>query len=148
MKIILLKEVKNLGKENEIVNVKPGYARNFLFPRNLAIPATGSNLKKAEIKKAKQMEKEKGKLQKIQDLASKLEGVEVEIPVKIGEKSEVFGSVNKTKISKALEEMGFKIKPSQLELKEPIKELGEFPVKVNFSHNLEVEINVMVVEEK
>jgi len=148
MKVILLQDIKNLGKENEVVNVKPGYARNFLFPKNLAVLATGSSLKRVEKKKEKQMKKDQEKLKKIQETASKLGGVEVEISVKVGEKSEVFGSVSRSKISKSLKEMGFEIKPSQVELEKPIEELGEFPVKITFPHNLETEIRVIVIEEK
>ena len=147
MKVILLQDVDNLGKKNEVVLVKPGYARNFLFPKKIAIPATRTNLKKAEIEKEKKAKLDEEKLKEIQGAASKLDGVEVEIPVKIGEKSEVFGSVNKSRVSQALKEMGFEVKPTQINLEEPIKELGEFPIKVNFPHNLEAEIRVIIVEE-
>jgi len=147
MKVILQQDVENLGKKNDIVQVKPGYARNFLFPRKLAVPATLTNLKMIKKKKEEKTELEKEKLKEFQRQASKLDGIEVEIPVKMGDKGQAFGSVNKSKISKILEEMGFKVKPSQIILEEPIKELGEFPVKVSLPHNLEAEVRVIVTEE-
>ncbi len=147
MKVILLQDVKNLGKENELINVKPGYARNFLFPNSLAVSANELNLKKAEEEKKKKDKLAEEKLKETQEIVSKLDGLEVEISAKTGKKSEVFGSINKTKISQALSEMGYQIKPAQIDLKESIKETGEFPVKIIFSHNLEAEIKVIIISE-
>ena len=82
------------------------------------------------------------------ELASKLDGVEVIVPVKIGEEKQLFESINQQKIVDKLKELGFDIKKSQIILEEPIKELGEFPVKIGLEHNLESEIRVIVTEEK
>jgi len=148
MKVILLQDIENLGKKYEVKEVKNGYARNFLIPKGLVKPATEKNLKWLETQKeieAKQAEEE---LKKIQEMASAIDGQEVIIPVKTGDEDQLFESINTQKIYEKLKELGFEIKKSQIDLPEPIKELGEFPVKIKFEHNLETEIKVIVVEEK
>jgi len=148
MKVIFLKDIENLGKKHEIKEVKAGYARNFLFPKNLAKPVTKETLKWLEIQKEIAAKKAEEELKKIQDFVSQIDGLEVIFKVKIGEKGEFFESINVQKISEKLKEVGFEIKKTQIELKEPIKELGEFPTKIHFEHNLEAEIKVIVTEEK
>lgn len=148
MRVILLKDIEKLGKKYEVKQVKPGFARNFLIPKGLAKLATKKNLE--WLKKRKEIEEKKAEeeLKKVQDLASSIDGLEVVIPVKIGEKEQLFESITSQKILEKLKNQGFNIKKSQIDLKEPIKELGEFPVKVRFEHNLEAEIKVIVIEEK
>ena len=148
MKVILLKDIENFGKKYEVKEVKAGYARNFLIPKNLAKPATKEALKWLEIQKETEVKKSEEELKKVEDFASQIDGLELSFPVKIGEKGELFESINSQKIFEKLKELGFGIKKPQIELKEPIKELGEFPVKIHFEHNLEAEIKVIVVEEK
>ena len=148
MRVILLKDVENLGKKYEIKEVKAGYARNFLIPKKLARPATKETLKWLEIQKEIAAKKAEEELKKIQDFVSQIDGLEVLFKVKIGEKGELFESITAQKISEKLKEMGFEIKKTQIDLPEPIKELGEFPVKIHFEHNLEAEIKVIVTEEK
>jgi|SRR3989344_1376103 len=148
MKVILLKDIENLGKKYEIKEVKSGYARNFLIPNNLVKLATRKTEKWMESQKeiiAKEVEED---LKKNQEIASQIDGLEVNISVKVGEKNELFESINSTKLADQLKLMGFDVKKSQIDLKNPIKELGEFPVKVNLDHNLETEIRVIVSEEK
>ena len=147
MKVILLQDIENIGKKYEVKEVKSGYARNFLIPRNLVKIAAKKNLKWLEIQKEiieKQAEED---LKKAQTLASGIDGIEVTITVKVGPEGQLFESINSLKISERLNEMGFTIKKSQIDLSEPIKKLGEFPVKINLDHNLETEIRVIVVEE-
>jgi len=148
MKVILLKDVENLGKKYEIKEVAEGYARNFLFPKKLAKPATEANLKWLEKKLKKLEEKAEEELKKVQNLASEIDGLEIVIPVKVGEDGQLFESITSQKILEKLKEEGFELKKKQIVLEKPIKELGEFPVKVKFPHNLEAEIKVIVVEEK
>ena len=148
MKVILLQDVDNVGKKYELKEVKDGYARNFLIPQNLAKAATKQALKWLEIQK-EQMEKEvEEDLKKVQEIASHIDGIEVVIPVKVGAEGQLFESINTVKISEKLKEMGFEVKKSQINLGQPLKELGEFPVKVILDHNLEVEIRVIISEEK
>jgi len=148
MRVILLKDIENIGKKYEVKEVKPGYARNFLIPRGLAKLATEENLKWAERKREEEIKKAEEELAKIQKLASSIDGLEVEFSVKLGEKEQLFESITSQKILEKLKEEGFEVKKNQIDLPEPIKELGEFPVKIYFEHNLEAEITVIVIEEK
>lgn len=148
MKVILLQDVEKLGKKYEIKEVKPGYARNFLIPKSLAKQATKQVIKWAEMQKEIETRKEEDELKQVQQLASGIDGQEVAIPVKIGEQGQLFESVTVQKISEKLKELGFAVKKNQIILASAIKELGEFPVKIKFNHNLEAEIKVIVVEEK
>ncbi len=145
-----MQDIDKLGKKYEIKDVKDGYARNFLIPNNLAKQATKEVLQWLEVQKEIQEKREEEGLKKAQELASAIDGLEVNIFAKIGEQGQFFESINEQKISEKLKEMGFDIKKSQIELQEPIKEIGEFPVKVKLEHNLEVEIRVIVakLEEK
>jgi len=148
MRVILLQDIDKLGKKYDVKEVKDGHARNFLIPKGLVKIATKKDLKWLEGKKKAEMEMVEEELKNIQELASKLDGVEVIIPVKIGEEKQLFESINQQKIADKLKELGFDIKKSQIVLEEPIKELGEFPVKIGLEHNLESEIRVIVTEEK
>jgi large subunit ribosomal protein L9 len=87
-------------------------------------------------------------LKKSQELASKIDGIEVSVSVKVGDEGQLFESINSQKIAEALKEMGFEVKKSQIKLIEPIKELGEFNVNVNLDHNLEADIKVIITAEK
>ncbi|MCX6724029.1 MAG: 50S ribosomal protein L9 [Candidatus Staskawiczbacteria bacterium] len=148
MKVILLQDVEGLGKKYEIKEVKNGHARNFLLPQKLARAATKAALKwlddqKEVIEKAAEEE-----LKITQDLASRLDGVELSIVVKVGDEGQLFESINSQKIVEKLKEAGFDIKKSQVKLGSPIKELGEFPVNISLEHNLEPEIKVIISAEK
>lgn len=148
MKVILLQDVENLGKKYEVKNVKAGHARNFLIPKGLAKPATKEVLKWLETQKEIEEKRAEEELKKAQEIASKLDGQEVTIPVKVGEEGQLFESITLQKIWEKLKELGFEIKKGQIDLTEPIKELGEFPIKIKFEHNLEAEVKVIVTEEK
>ena len=144
MKVILLQDVGGLGKKYEIKDVKDGYARNFLLPKNLVKPATRQALKWLETQKEIIQKAVEEDLKKVQELASKVDGLELNIAVKVGDGGQLFESINNQKIVEKLKEMGFEIKKSQINLENSIKELGEFPVKINLEHNLEAEIKVIV----
>lgn len=148
MKVILLQDVENLGKKYEIKEVKNGYARNFLIPQGLVKPATKEALKWLESQKKIEELKAVEELKKVQEVASSLDGLEITIPVKIGDDGQLFESINNQKISEKLKELGFDIKKNQIALEKPIKELGEFPIKVSLEHNLEAEITIIVTAEK
>ncbi len=148
MKIVLLENIDKLGKKYEIKEVADGYARNFLIPKGLAKLATPKNIKMAKIKKEEELKKAEEQLKNIQKIVAKIEGQEITIPLKTGEKGQLFESVTSQMISKKLAQMGFDIKKSQIEISKPIKEIGEYPVKINFEHGLEAEIKVIVTEEK
>lgn len=148
MKVILLEDIEKLGKKYEIKEVADGYARNFLIPKNLVKLATKENMQWIEEQKNLITQKSEEELKEFQELASKVDGLEVAMPVKIGTEGQLFESVTGQKISDRLKELGFEIKKNQIEIKEPIKELGEFPIKIKFEHNLEAEIKIIVSEDK
>ncbi len=148
MKVILLQDIEELGKKYEIKEVKNGYARNFLIPQGLVKIATDKALEGLKIQKEAEEKKAEQSLKTIQEVASTLDGQEVIISVKVGEDGQLFESISVQKIFDELKKMGFNVKKKQIDLAEPIKELGEFPVKIKLDHNLEPEITIVVSEEK
>ena len=147
MKIILLKDVEKLGKKYEVKEVAAGFARNYLIPQGLAKIADEKTLKWAKIKLEEGIKKAEEELEEIGKLASQIDGLEVETKVKIGDQGQLFEKITAQKVSKTLKEMGYNIDKSQIEMSS-IEELGEFPIKIKFDHNLEAEIKLIVVEEK
>ena len=148
MKIILLEDVENTGKKDEIKEVADGYARNFLFPKKLAVLAIKPELAKLEERKKIEEQKAEEELVRFQEIASKLDGFELEIPAKIGEEGKLFGSITSDKISEKLKENGFKIEKEWVKLEDSIKEIREYEVNIELPHNLEVKIKVIITEEK
>lgn len=148
MRVILLQDIENLGKKYEIKEVKDGYARNFLIPEGLAKPATKEVMKWFETQKEIEEKRAEKDLEKIQENATNIDGQEIMIPVKVGEDGQLFESISVKRITEKLKELGFEVKKSQLNLEKPIKELGEFPIKIKFPHNLEAEIKLIITEEK
>ncbi|MBI2450641.1 MAG: 50S ribosomal protein L9 [Candidatus Nealsonbacteria bacterium] len=148
MKVILLKDVDKIGKKYEVKNVSDGHARNLLIPKGLVKPATDEALEWLEIQKEILRKKAEDDLKKTEGDVSAIDGMEVVILVKVGDEGQLFESINSQKISERLKELGFDIKKTQITLENPIKEIGEFPVKLHFEHNLEAEIKVIVTEEK
>jgi len=147
MKVVLLENVDNVGKKYEIKEVSDGFARNFLFPQGLAEPATEELTEWAQEQMSQKAEKAKEDLEQKGKMASEMDGLELEIPVKVGDKGQFFEKVSAKKIAEALKKMGYDVSRNQVELKSPIEEIGEFEIKVKFDHNLETDIKVIVVEE-
>ncbi|MCK4520392.1 50S ribosomal protein L9 [Candidatus Parcubacteria bacterium] len=148
MRVILLQDIEKIGKKYEIKEVADGYARNFLMPKGLVKLATEKNLKWLSVQKETLEKKSEEELKNIQDTATKIDGLEITITVKTGKEKQLFESITAQKISDKLKELGFEIKKSQIDLKEPIKEIGEYPIKIKLEHNLEAEIRVIVIEER
>lgn len=144
MKVILLEDVEDVGKKYEIKKVKDGHARNFLIPKNLAKLASKENLKWLEGARKELEAKAEEDLKEAQETASKIDGIEVPITVKVGAENQLFESINAVKVAEKLKEMGYNVKKSQIKLAQPIKETGEFPIKINLDHSLEVEINLII----
>lgn len=144
MKVLLLQNIPNLGKIDEIKEVAEGYARNFLFVKNLAVPATARVIeeagKRAE-RKIKQAEKD---LHKEQSLASRLDGFSLEIKEKAHKNGSLYAGVGPQKVAVELTKAGFSVNKTQILMK-PIKEVGVYQAIVKFSHGLEVEIAVTVM---
>jgi len=148
MKVILIRDVDKLGKKYDVKEVKNGYARNFLIPKGLVKPATEKALKWLEIQKEIEAKKAEEELKKFQQSASAIDGQELIIQIKVNDEGLPFEKISSKKISEKLKELGFEIKNSQIDLLNPIAELGEFPVKIKFSHNLEAEIKVIITKEE
>jgi len=148
MKVILLQDIEGLGKKYDIKEVKSGYARNFLLPGKTVRAATKEALKWLAGQKEVIEKEVEEDLKKAQALASGLDGLELNIAVKVGDEGQLFESINSQKIVEKLKEMGFEIKKSQIKLQNPIKSTGEFPTSISLDHNLEVEIKVIITAEK
>ena len=146
MKIILQKDVDDLGKEGEIKEVSDGFARNYLIPEGLAKMATEKKVKQVEKEREKKKAEKEKELKELEEKATKLDGQEVEVGVKVGEEGQLYESVTAGKIQNALKEEGMEVKRKQIELEDAIEELGEFTVSLNFKHNLEAQIRVIVTE--
>ena len=147
MKVILLQDVENIGKKFDVKEIADGYARNFLIPKKLVQLATKQALEWAEMQRNIQGQKAEEELKSTQESASQLDDLEVTISVKVGEEGQLFESIGAQKIADTIKAMGFAIKKEQIQLEEPLKETGEFPVKVSLEHNLEAEIRVIITEE-
>jgi len=148
MKIILIRDVENLGEKGDIKKVADGYARNFLLPNKLVKLANKKNLKEIERQKELTAIKSEGELKLLQKSVSKIDGQEIEISVKLKKNGEIYSSLSPLKISQAFKKKGLDIKKTQIKLKEAIKEVGEYPIAINFSHGLEAEVKVIIVEKK
>lgn len=144
MKVILQKDVKNLGKVGELVNVASGYARNFLFPRRLAMEATEKRMAEFEhLKRGAEAKKAKANAER-QEVISKLKGVNVVIKATAGESDKLFGSVTNNDISNELEKHGYSIDRRDIALEEPIRVLGSHKATVKLGEGLEATISVVV----
>lgn len=147
MKVILLEDVKNVGKKGQIINAKDGYARNFLFPKNLAIEATDVNLKNLENAKKRKEEKENEILEEAKILEEQLIQKTIVIKTKTGENGKLFGSITTKEISDLLEkEHGISIDKKKYDLEEPIKSVGEYYVKIKLHPAVNAKVKVIVTE--
>ena len=146
MEVILLKDLEGLGSEGEIVKVKPGFARNFLVPKGIALRASKSNLAVAEERKRINEAKENRVEKANQVLIDKLAKTNITIEVQVGEEERIFGSVTTQDIQKSLEEKGITIDRSCILMEEPIKSLGVYNIPVKITVDLESEIKVYVIK--
>ncbi|MCS7286667.1 MAG: 50S ribosomal protein L9 [Anaerolineae bacterium] len=148
MKVLLLANVKGLGKAGDIKDVADGYARNYLIPKGLAVPATPENLSRAEFKKRVQEEKMKRLAEDMHALAEFLSGMTLTFKVKAGEKDKLFGAVTTADIALALEkELGRPFDKHKIELEEPIKQLGIYNVPIRLMPGLVAQVRVVVEKE-
>ncbi|MEA4846815.1 MAG: 50S ribosomal protein L9 [Clostridiaceae bacterium] len=148
MKVVLLQEVKDLGKKEELVNVSDGYARNYLFPRKLAVEATSGKLKEIEDKKNSEMKKKDKERQAAKELAGKLGQLAVSFRVKAGENGKLFGSITSKDVADAIKSQHkIDIDKKKVVLHDAIKALGTYQVEIKVYPEISAEINVKVVEE-
>jgi large subunit ribosomal protein L9 len=148
MQIILRDDMENLGKSGEVVNVKPGYARNYLLPRGLAIKATASDVKRVEHEKRVIAARTAKMAKEAQSEADRLSQVSVSIARSVGEEDKLYGSVTSRDIAEALAEQGVKIDSKKLHLDEPIKALGLTEVQVKLGRGVSATIKVWVVKKE
>jgi large subunit ribosomal protein L9 len=148
MEVILREDISNLGTRGQVVKVAPGYARNFLIPKKLAVTATESNKKIVEQERQAHLRKEAKLQSEAQDLAKLVNGVSVTIKQKSGENDQLFGSVTSKDVADALAAKGFTIDRRKIQLDEPIKQLGEFKVPVKLHKEVTAEVTVLVAKEE
>ena len=144
VKLLLKESIKNVGKVGDVVEVSPGYARNYLLPKDLAMAPTPNNVKKIEArrKEVERLEAEKREQQK--QLIGKLAGVEVTLERRANEQGHLFGSVSATDISKALQAMGHAVEPDDINLPGKLDRIEKYTVVVSFAEDLKTEIKVWV----
>ena len=144
MKVILQKDVKDVGRVGELVNVSEGFARNFLFPRKLAAEATEKRVKEYEHLKRVAESKKKKAMAERQDLLNKIKGTTVSFKLNAGDGDKLFGTVTTSDISKALDKMGFAIDRKDIKLEEPIKFLGTHKAVISYGEGYEASIQIAV----
>lgn len=147
MKVILLEDVKSVGKKGDIVNASEGYAKNFLIPRKLGVEANASNLNDIKLKKQSEDKRKAEELSAAKELKAKLEEKTVKIPVKTGENGKLFGSVTNKEIAVALEEQaGIKVDKKKIVLDDQIKMVGEKTVVIKIHPQVSAELKVAIIE--
>ena len=147
MQIILQEDIDKLGNRGDVVTVKPGYARNYLLPRKLAVEATAGNLKAIERIRTSLAKKTATELEAAQKQAELLNGVALKFMRKTGENDQMFGSVTTADIAEGLAAQGFKIDKRQVQLAEPIKIIGESQVTIKVFRDVTAQIKVSVEKE-
>ena len=148
MKVILLEDVKALGKKGEIVNVSDGYARNMILPKKLGLEATPKNLNDLKLQKANEEKVAQENLEAARAFAKNLEDKEVILTLKVGEGGRTFGSVSSKEIAVAVkDQMGLDVDKKKIQLKETIKMLGTHNVPIKLHPEVTAELKVVVVEE-
>lgn len=147
MKVILLEDVKALGKKGEIVNVSDGYARNCILPKKLGLEATSKNLNDLKLQKANEAKVAQEQLEEAQALAKKIEAGEVKVAIKVGDGGKAFGSVSSKEIAVAVkEQLGYDIDKKKIQLKDAIKTLGMHTVPIKLHPKVVANLKVIVTE--
>jgi large subunit ribosomal protein L9 len=147
MQIILQEDIDKLGHRGDVVTVKPGYARNFLLPRKLAIEATSGNMQALERIRTSLAKKTATELEAAQKHAAALNGVAVRFTRKTGENEQLFGSVTSADIAEGLAAQGFTVDKRQVQLPEALKVLGEYPVTIKVFRDVTAEVKVHIDKE-
>jgi large subunit ribosomal protein L9 len=147
MKVILRQNYESLGQVGDLIDVKEGFARNFLIPRKIAYTALKGNVLALEEEKKNIVKKKQQEIHSAETLASEIEKVSVTIPVQVGEEDKIFGSVTTQMIADALKEKGYDIDKRKIEIEEPIKSLGIYGISIKLHPNVSTNIKVWVVRE-
>jgi large subunit ribosomal protein L9 len=147
MKVILRQDHEKLGEAGEVVNVKPGFARNYLIPQGLAMSASPQNRKRFENEKKQLNWRKEQEKRRAEELAAKLENVSCTITVQVGEEDRLFGSVTSQHIAESLQAQSYEIDKRKIILDEPIKSLGIYSVPIKLFQDIEAKVKVWVVKE-
>ena len=147
MEIILRQAVENLGKPGDVVTVKNGYARNYLLPHGFAYEATPGNLKRIAQERGRLEAAENERVSSAQDLARRLEEVQLTFSARVGEEGKLFGSVTAADIAEQLGAQGFQVEKRLIDLHDPIKALGVYRVPVKLHADVKPEIRVWVIKQ-
>lgn len=148
MKVILLQDIKNVGRKEQTIEANDGYARNYLFPKKLAIEATKDNLAKLQAKKTSEANKKTAEIEANKEIAKKIEKLELIVKAKVGENSKIFGGITSKEISEELKkQFGFEIDRKKIALKESIKNLGRYTAEIKFGDGINAELSVNVTGE-
>lgn len=146
MKIILLEDVKSLGKKDEIVNVNDGYARNFILPKKLGLEATPANLNALKLQKANEKKLEEERYQEALATKAKIEAMKVEIKVKVGDNGKLFGAISSKEVAAEVSaKYGIEIDKKKLQLADGMKNLGEYTCKVKLHPKVAADLKVVLM---
>ncbi len=148
MEVILREDIEKLGARGTVVNVSPGYARNYLLPKRLAVPATEANKKIIEQERQAHLRREAKLVADAQELAKMMEGLTLTIAQKAGEADQLFGSVTAKDIAELLAQKNFTIDRKKIVLEEPIKQLGEYKIPIRLHKEVTVEVTLNVTREE
>jgi large subunit ribosomal protein L9 len=144
MKVILTKDLDNLGRAGALVEVKPGYGRNYLLPRNLAVLATAKNVRQLEHQKAGILSRSAKEKQNMSAMAQKLSAIELKFTRKVGEQNKLFGSVTSKDVHEQLVAQGYQLERKQVHLPEPLKEVGTHEVEVKLHPEVTARLKVTI----
>ena len=144
MQVILLKDVKNLGKKGDITEVAEGYGRNFLLPRGLAVEASGGHLKQHQQQEKIVAGKKAKALEAAEKTAAKLNGLQLEMTAKVGEGGRLFGSITSNDVVATLKKKGFSVDKRKVELSDPVKALGTYSVRVKLHPEVDATVELIV----
>lgn len=144
VKLLLKETIKNVGKVGDVVEVSPGYARNYLLPQDLAVEPTANNVKKIEARRKEIERQERERLEQMAALIKQLEGVEVTLERRANEQGHLFGSVSATDIAKSLQAQGFNVQPDDVNLPGKLDRIDTYTVRIKFAEELATDIKVWV----
>lgn len=148
MKVILIKEVDNLGGAHELVEVRPGYARNFLIPQKYAIEASASNLKQLNERQKVQQKKEEALLASISQLSAALSEAPIKVTAKVGDNGRLYGSITSVQIARAIrEQRNYEIDRRKISVLDEVKELGTFNAQLDFGAGKQIDFQIEVIAE-
>ena len=148
MKVILLQDIKNVGRKEQIIEANDGYARNYLFPKKLAIEASKDNVAKLQAKQKSEANKKQAEINANKELAKKLEKMELTISAKAGDNSKIFGGITSKEISEELKKQyKIEIDKKKIVLKETIKSLGRFTAEIKFGDGVNAKLTINVTSE-